>query len=97
MPAAAAESRWPYDEWFTNEPRHGQGTQSPNLRLCRGSFEEAGEAHAKNDHLCSGGYVRECRRAAAEMNDPTHKKQMEVMAKIWETLASRLSKGNDKA
>jgi len=36
---------------------------------------------------------REWRRAAAEMNDPTHKKQMEVMAEIWETLASRLSKG----
>jgi hypothetical protein len=40
---------------------------------------------------------RECRRAAAEMNDPTHKKQMEVMAEIRETLASRLSNGIDKA
>jgi hypothetical protein len=39
----------------------------------------------------------ECRRAAAEMNDPTHKKQMEVIAEIWETLASRLSNGIDKA
>jgi hypothetical protein len=35
---------------------------------------------------------RECRMKAAETNDPTHKKQMEVMAELWETLASRLSK-----
>jgi hypothetical protein len=35
--------------------------------------------------------------AAAEMNDPTHKKQMEVIADIWETPASHLSKGIDKA
>jgi hypothetical protein len=40
---------------------------------------------------------RECRRAAAEMNDPTHKKQMEVMAEMWESLAARLSMGIDKA
>jgi hypothetical protein len=35
---------------------------------------------------------REYRRAAAEMNESTHKDQMEVMAEIWEKLASRLSK-----
>jgi hypothetical protein len=40
---------------------------------------------------------RECRRAATEINDPTHEKRMEVMAEIWETLASRLSNGIDKA
>jgi hypothetical protein len=40
---------------------------------------------------------RECRWAAAEINDPTRKKQMEVMAEMWETLASRLSMGIDKA
>jgi hypothetical protein len=33
---------------------------------------------------------------AAEMND-SHEKQMEVLDEIWETLASRLSKDNDKA
>jgi hypothetical protein len=40
---------------------------------------------------------RECRRAAAEMNDPTHKNQMEGMAGIWERLAAHLSMGVDKA
>jgi hypothetical protein len=38
--------------------------------------------------------ARECRKIAAEMNDPTHKKQMEVMAEIWETLVLELSKLN---
>jgi len=32
------------------------------------------------------------RSAGTEMNDPTHKKRMEDMAQIWQTLASRLSK-----
>lgn len=40
---------------------------------------------------------REWRRAAAEVNDPTHKKKMEVMAEIWKKLASRLSNGIGKA
>jgi hypothetical protein len=40
---------------------------------------------------------RECSRVAAETNNPTYKKRMKVMAEIWETLASRLSKGIDKA
>jgi hypothetical protein len=40
---------------------------------------------------------RECRRAAAEMNDPTHKKQMEVMAEMWERLAAHLSIRIDNA
>jgi hypothetical protein len=41
---------------------------------------------------------RDWRSAGAEMNDPTHKKRMEDMAEIWETLASRLSKEKiDKA
>ena len=39
---------------------------------------------------------REC-RTAAEMNDPAHRKQMEVVDKIWETLAAQLSKGINKA
>jgi hypothetical protein len=37
-------------------------------------------------------HARECRKMAAEMDDPTHKKQMEVMAEIWETLVRELSK-----
>jgi hypothetical protein len=40
---------------------------------------------------------RECREKATEMNDPSHKKKMEVMAEIWETLVSRLSKETYKA
>jgi hypothetical protein len=40
---------------------------------------------------------REWCRAPAEVNDPTHKKKMEVMAEIWKTLAARLSKGIDRA
>jgi hypothetical protein len=31
---------------------------------------------------------------AAEISDPTDKNQMEVLGEIWETLASRLLKGN---
>jgi hypothetical protein len=38
--------------------------------------------------------ARQCRKMAAEMNDSTHKKQMEVMAEIWETLVLELSKLN---
>ena len=34
----------------------------------------------------------ECRRSAAAMKDPIHKKQMEVMAELWEVLALELSK-----
>jgi hypothetical protein len=30
---------------------------------------------------------------AADMNDPTRKNQVEVMAEIWERLAAQLSKG----
>jgi hypothetical protein len=41
---------------------------------------------------------RDWRSAGAEMNDPTHEKQMEDLAEIWERLASRLSKEKiDKA
>jgi hypothetical protein len=32
-------------------------------------------------------YAIECRKTAAEMNDPAHKKQMEVMAELWEVFA----------
>ena len=34
----------------------------------------------------------ECRKLAAEMNDPIPKKQMEVMAGLWEVLALELAK-----
>ena len=34
----------------------------------------------------------ECRKMAADMNDPAHKKQMEVMAEIWEVFVLELSK-----
>ena len=34
---------------------------------------------------------------ATEVSDPTYKNQMEILGEIWETLASRLSKGNHKA
>jgi hypothetical protein len=48
---------------------------------------------ATNWRTLAGLWDRECRRAAAEMIDPTHKKQMEVLSEIWETLSSRLSNG----
>jgi hypothetical protein len=33
----------------------------------------------------------ECRKLASEMQDLTHKKQMEDMAEVWEALARRQS------
>lgn len=47
---------------------------------------------ATNWQTLAGLSDRERRRAAAEMSDPAHKEQVEVMAEIWATLASRLSK-----
>jgi hypothetical protein len=43
-----------------------------------------------------GQQARQCRKMAAEMNDPIHKMQMEIMAGLWETLVLELSKRNDK-
>jgi hypothetical protein len=31
----------------------------------------------------------ECRKLASEMKDPTHRKQMEDMAEVWEMLAQQ--------
>jgi hypothetical protein len=39
----------------------------------------------------------ECRKLASEMKDPTHKKQMEDMAEVWEMLAQQQQANNPES